>query len=113
MEWQFQTLVEVVTWIAAGGGAMVVAGYVVAYFLANLPFFQNLPRWVKLITPIVLAGLLAVGAQSVLTLGLLDMVPPQVQALLLLLIGWLASQKAYRGIKSDPEYAKLDGAPKG
>lgn len=97
---EFGGLEELLTWVVAGGGAMVLAGYVIAYFLENLTFWHNLPRVVKILFPIVLAGVFGVVAQSVLALELLPGIPAVFQAVLLMLINWLFSQRAYAGIKS-------------
>lgn len=96
---EFSTLEQFLVWVGTGGGSMILAGLVVAYFLENLAWWHNLPRWVKLITPIVLMGIFGVIAQSVITLDLLTFIPAPVQMILLMLIGWLFSQLGYRSIK--------------
>jgi len=96
---EFSSLQQFLLWIATGGGAMVLAGLVVAYLLENLAFWHNLPRVVKLLAPIVIQGIIGVVAQSAITLDLLSYIPPQFQAVLLMMIGWLFSQIGYRRIK--------------
>jgi len=112
MESDFGTLVEVLTWLTTRGGAMVLAGYVVAYFFENMSWWHGLPRWVKIVVPILLAGIFSIAATSILALGLVNEVPPQYQALLLALINWLFGQIAYRGLRED-SYGKTDKAPSG
>ncbi len=97
---EFGSLEELLVWIVGGGGAMILAGYVVAYFLENLAFWHDLPRTVKVLVPLALAGVFGFAAQSVLALELLPLMPPIVQSVLLMLINWLFSQRAYAGIKS-------------
>lgn len=95
----FGSLEEVVVWIISGGGSMVLAGYVIAYLLENVPAWHDLPRWIKVLVPIALAGLFGFVAQSVLALELMTGVPPIVKSVLLMAINWLFSQRAYAGIK--------------
>lgn len=96
---EFDTLEGVLIWVIAGGGAMVLAGYVEAYLLENWAGWHNFPRWVKLLFPIVFGGLVGVIAQSLLEFDLLANVSPALGTILLWAINWLASQKAYSGIK--------------
>ena len=95
----FGSLAEVLIWVIEGGGAMILAGFIVAYLLENLAFWHNLPVFVKKITPVVMAALLGVGAQSVLLGDLLSYIPPVIQSMMLMLVAWLFSQIAYKGIK--------------
>ena len=97
---EFSSLEGLLVWIIAGGGAAILAGYVIAYFLENLAFWHNLPRFVKVLFPIALAGVFGFAAQSVLALELLSAIPPAIQGLILMLVNWLFSQRAYAGIKS-------------
>ena len=53
---EFPTLEAVLVWIATGGGAMALAGYVVSYLLENWPAWHNFPRFVKTVVPIIIAG---------------------------------------------------------
>lgn len=101
---EFDTLEGVLVWIIAGGGAMVLVGYVEAYLLENWAGWHNFPRWVKTLFPIVLGGLFGVIAQSLLAFDVLANVSPAVGMIVLWLINWISTQKAYRGIK-DGEYA--------
>ena len=100
----FESLDAVLTWIIAGGGAMVLAGYVVAYLLENIAFWHNLPVTIKTIVPILLAAFFGAVAQSVLALDVLPSVPANVQALVLMLINWLFSQVAYSRLKGPGKY---------
>lgn len=96
---EFNSLQELLLWIGTGGGAMVISGLVIAYFLENLAFWHNLPRSLKLVVPVVLTAIIGAVAQSVITLDLLTFVPPIVQTVLLMMVGWLFSQLGYRSIK--------------
>jgi hypothetical protein len=101
---EFSSLEEFFVWVGTGGGAMLLAGLVVAYFLENLKFWHGLPRVVKLIVPLALQGLFGFLAQSVLVADLLTSVPAIAQSILLMAIGWLFSQIGYRSIK-EGDYA--------
>jgi hypothetical protein len=96
---EFGSLEELLMWVLEGGGAMLLAGYVVAYLLENLAFWHNLPLFVKKFTPFVLAALIGLGAKAVLLGDLLSYIPASIQVLILMLVGWLFSQIAYKGIK--------------
>lgn len=96
---EFGTLEEFLVWVGVGGGSMVLAGLVVAYFLENMKWWHPLPRWIKILTPIVLSGVFAIVANSMMALDLLTFIPPIFQTILLMLIGWLFSQIGYRSIK--------------
>lgn len=95
----FDSLEGVLTWIALGGGASAIAGAVMAYLLENWPDWHNLPRWVKVLFPIAMSGILGMVAQTALAFDALAGVSPAVQAILLWLVNWFASQRTYRGIK--------------
>lgn len=86
-------------WIATGGGAMVLAGAVVSFLLANWPWFNKWPTWAKAIAPIVLAGVFGVGAQVLITLDVSSLIPLPVAGLILVFINYLASQAVYMRIK--------------
>ena len=95
----FGSLEEFLMWVLEGGGAMLLAGYVVAYFLENLTFWHNLPLFVKKFTPWVLAALLSLGAKAVLLGDLLSYIPAIIQTVILTFIAWLFSQIAYSRLK--------------
>ena len=95
----FGSLDELLVWVVAGGGAMALAGYFVAYFLENLAFWHSLPTWLKTVVPLAIAGVLGFVGNAVLSLNLLPAIPANVQALALMLINWVFSQRAYMGTK--------------
>jgi len=97
---EFGTLEEFLLWVGAGGGATIIAGLVVAYLLENFAWWHNFPRMVKLIVPLALAAAFGFAAQTVIVSDLLTMIPESVQVLLLMLIGWMATQLGYKSIKS-------------
>ncbi len=104
LQGDFESLEEVLVWIISGGGSMFLIGYVEAYLLENWAGWHKLSRGIKTFFPIIMAALLGVIAQSLLAFDVLEGVPPAIGMLLLTLVNWIASQKAYRGIKSG-EYA--------
>lgn len=101
---EFETLEGVLVWIVAGGGAMILAGYVEAYLLENWAGWHDIDRRIKLAFPIVLGLLLGVIAQALLNFDVLPDISPAVGSIVLWAINWLFSQKAYKGIK-EGEYA--------
>src|SRR3972149_5836270 len=70
-----------------------------AYLLENWPSWHTLPRWTKVLFPILMSGILGMAAQAALSFELLTGVPPAAQAILLWLVNWISSQRAYKGIK--------------
>ena len=102
---EFDSLAALLFWVAQSGGAMMLAGYVFAYFVENIPAWHELPRWVKTLTPIAVAAVLGFGAQSALSLDVLTGIDPKVASVILMLINWLMSQKAYKSIK-EGDYGK-------
>lgn len=96
---EFGTLEEVLIWLAVGGGAMILFGYFEAYFLENWGFWHKLPVKVKLVVPLAVAAVLGFLAQAALTLDLPSAISPQFEAVILMLINWVFSQRAYKGIK--------------
>ncbi len=44
---EFGTLEELIVWIAAGGGSMILAGLVVAFLLENFAWWHKLPTKVN------------------------------------------------------------------
>ncbi len=96
---EFGSIADVLVWIAVGGGAMVLFGYFEAMLLENFGWWHNLPTKVKLIVPLAFAAGVGFLAQSALALELPTAIPPQVEAVILMLINWVFSQRAYAGIK--------------
>ena len=96
---QFDSLDAVLVWIVLGGGASALTGAVMAYLLENWPSWHTLPRWTKVLFPILMSGILGMAAQAALSFELLTGVPPAAQAILLWLVNWISSQRAYKGIK--------------
>ena len=102
---EFGALEEVFVWIVVGGGAAILTGYVLAYLLENFAWWHSLPTWLKRLVPLVLAAVFGIVAQTVLDLGLIGLIPPEIQTFILMLVNWLFNQRAYAGIK-DSTYAK-------
>jgi hypothetical protein len=93
---EFGNLLEVLLWIVGGGGAMAIAGYVWSLLLENIPQWHELPRWLKTIIPIVIAGVLGMLANVVIALDATAFIPPPYDAILLMLVNWLFSQLPIR-----------------
>ena len=98
----FGTLEEFFIWVGTGAGSMILAGLVMAYLLENFAWWHDLPRWLKLIAPIILSAVFATLAQSVIVLDLLIFIPAPAQIVVLMMIMWLLSQLGYRSIKEGP-----------
>ncbi len=94
---EFGDLEAVLVWVAVGGGAMALVGYLMAYLLENVPAWGNLPRLVKVLFPIAIASLLGFLANSILALDLVAEIPASYQAFLLAAINWVFSQRALMG----------------
>jgi len=107
----FGTLEEFFVWVGTGAGAMVLTGLVMAYLLENFAWWHDLPRWVKLIAPIILSAVFATLAQSVIVLDLLTFIPAPAQIVLLMMIAWFFSQIGYRSIK-EGNYAESARHPR-
>lgn len=104
LQGDFESLEAVLVWIISGGGAMFLVGYVEAYLLENWAGWHKLSRGIKTFFPIIMASLLGVIAQSLLAFDVLEGIPPAIGMLVLTMVNWIASQKAYRGIK-EGDYA--------
>lgn len=105
---EFNTLAELLMWIAAGGGAAILVGRFVAYFLENLTWWHNLPPLVKRIAVAVVSVVFGILAEVVLEVDLdmlLGAFAPIVSTLILAIWNWLASQAQYARIK-DTSYAE-------
>ncbi len=110
---EFGTLEEVIVWMIEGGGSMVLAGYIIAYVLENIQAWHNLPVVVKKLVPWALAGIIGFIGRTVLVADLLAYIPPIIQSVLLMLIGWLFSQIAYKGVKEGSYGESTRGAAYG
>jgi hypothetical protein len=98
----FGSLEAVVIWVVTGGGAMWITGKVEAYLLENWPSWHTFPRWVKVLFPVVMAGVLGIAGQSILTLELIAYIPDGIEVTLLAIINWYFSQKGYQEISDTP-----------
>lgn len=99
LQGDFDSLEGLLIWIVSGGGAMILVGYVEAYLLENWAGWHKLSRAIKTLFPIVMAALFAIIAQSLLAFDVLENISPAVGTIILTMINWIFSQKAYRGIK--------------
>jgi hypothetical protein len=97
---EFTSVEQFLVWVATGGGSMVLAGAVIALLLENWPAWHNFPKWVKIITPIVLAGIFGTLASAALALELPAMIPPVLATLILVMLNWLGSQWQYMRAKN-------------
>ena len=99
---EFPTLLSILTWLAGGGGAMWLAGKIVARFLENLTLWHKLPMWIKKAIPWVLAGILSTGANLAIEFEALQYVPVWLATTILTMINWYFGQKEYEAIKDSP-----------
>jgi hypothetical protein len=91
----FGSLEEVLLWIIQGGGAAALVALFMAFILEVFPAWHNLPYWLKVSVPIVLAALVGAFAETILDLDLLAWIPDYVRAILLMIINWLVGQMGY------------------
>lgn len=96
---EFTSLDEVIAWLATTAGTTWVIGSVMAYLLENWTGWHTLPRWVKILFPIVLSGIFGVIVQSAIAFNALAYIPDWLKMVLLTGANWLFSQRAYKGIK--------------
>jgi len=100
----FTSLESLLVWVIAGGGSMILAGKCETYLLENWGKWHTMPYPVKVLFPIVMSGVLAVLAQSVLTLNLIESIPNGIEVVLLAALKWLSGQREYLSLK-DTSYA--------
>jgi len=105
MDWT--NLLGVLAWIAAGSGSIFLVNYGLSLLVENWPAWHNFPRAVKFLAPLVMAILMAVGAQLALDYGqvVIEYIQPWWIIIVNIAIAWLGSQKAYIGTK-DTGYAE-------
>lgn len=97
---EFVDLAVLLAWIVAGG-SVILAGMAFAYLAENWPAWNNLPKPVKVITPLIVAIVLSIGSTLLLQQKeLLTQVQPWWAVIFQTLLAYVASQKAYLGIKS-------------
>ena len=101
----FGSIEEFLIWIAVGGGSVFLAGAAVSLLLENWKAWHNFPRWVKVIVPVILAGIIGTLAQSLLALEVPALIPPAYGSLILVMLNWLSGQWQYMKVK-DGAYAK-------
>ena len=98
---EFESLEGVLIWIFAGGGAVLLAGYVEAFLLENWGAWHGFPLWVKKSFPIIMAGVFGISAQLLVINELLVAVPPALSVVLLSALNWIFSQKGYISTKKN------------
>lgn len=88
---------EVLGWLQAGG-ALVVAGWFVSWYLEKQGWWQRLGSETKSLAMLGLAVGIGLGALGVSSLGpdLLGRVKPALDLVVLTMGGWLATQVAHR-----------------
>lgn len=93
-------LESLLLWLVLGGGSVVVVNKLFSYLVANWTFFANLPSNVKFLIALVAAPVIAVLAQVLLGYTeLLAQIQPWFQIAMLSILGYVASQSNYIGIK--------------
>jgi uncharacterized membrane protein len=83
-----------------GGGSSVVVMGALSYLVENWPKWHDLPKWLKLLLPMLASALLAVGAQ--ILMGYADVVAelsPWYVIIVTAVISWINSQKTYASTK--------------
>lgn len=90
----FETIEEFLLWLAFGGGAAALVGFVLTLFVYQFAFWHKLPYWAQITIPIVVAALVGAAAQAVLELKLYTDLPPAATAIFLALVNWLTTQIA-------------------
>jgi len=94
-------LMAVLTWIVFGGGSVWVVNQLASLLAANWKWFADLPGNVKFLIFLVLAPVLALGAN--LLLGYTDLIgtiQPYWQIVVMAILGYLGGQKQYQQIKA-------------
>ena len=102
---EFGTIEGFLIWITVGGGSVILAGAVVSLLLENWKVWHTWPRWVKVIVPIILAGVIGTFAQTLLALEAPALIPPAYASLILVMLNWLSGQWQYMRVK-DGAYAR-------
>lgn len=95
---QFASLSEVLIWITGIGG-MIIFGAIKARVLENWVAWHNFPTWVKKSAPAIFAGILALGANALLSFEIVNLIPESVAVFILFGINYLVGQKEYESIK--------------
>ena len=94
-------LMAVLTWIVFGGGSVWLVNQLASILAANWQWFANLPGNVKFLIFLVLAPVLALGANALLGYtDLIGTIQPYWQIVILAILGYLAGQKQYQQIKA-------------
>jgi hypothetical protein len=98
MDW---TSLENVLAFLIGGGAPVVAMYAASLLAENWKAWITFPKWVKFLSPMFLAILLAFGAQVLVGYAdIIKTIAPWWTILAVTIASYIASQKAYMSVKS-------------
>lgn len=106
---EFNSLAELLVWIASGGGAAILVGRAVSLWLENMTWWHPLPQIVKKLVPAVLSVVFAILADALLTVdlsALLGSFAPLVGILVLAVWNWLAMQEQYIRVKATSYAAK-------
>lgn len=92
---------------AVAGGSIFIVNYGLSLLIENWPAWHDLPRFVKFLAPLVVAIVMAIGAQMALDYGqgIIEVIQPWWFLIVTIAVGWLGSQKAYIGAK-DTGYAE-------
>lgn len=100
MEVDWTQLGSVLLFIATGGAVFVV-NYGLSWLAENFEFWHKLPSWLKLLIPILVSVLLAVGAQQLLLFpDIIAVIQPYWALLILIITAWLGSQRGYLSAKA-------------
>lgn len=91
---------EVLLWIVAGGGSIIVAAFF-SWLAENFEFWHKIPKNVKLILSLVLSIAIGAGAYYLLSMPeLITIIQPIYALVVLIILTWLGSQAAYMFAKA-------------
>ena len=89
----------VLAWLVAGGSVFVV-NYALSLLAENFEFWHKLPSWLKMLIPIVVAILIAFGAQQLLLYpGIVEIIQPYWSLIVMIVLAWLGSQRGLMTVK--------------
>lgn len=93
-------LKSVLVWLAGAGGSYVTL-YALSLVVENWAKWQTLPRFVKFITPLIVAVLVSLGANVLLGYStIVEQIAPWYQIVAAAIIAYLGSQKGLMNAKS-------------
>jgi len=106
----WKELTEVLAWLMAGGGAIVVAA-LFAFLAENFEWWHKVNKNIKLLISLVLSGLIGFAAYYLMSLpDLLTIVQPYWALFVTMVLAWIGSQYAYLKAKGAGYASKTQAA---